>query len=161
MATENLAYDTWTTMTWGMTNPSSDSSLLIGRESTVVDNTSNLFLDALVGGTLTGPTSGAAAGVIEIYCYAAAWGNTDYTAECTGSDAALTLVVETKRLLKLVTRVVTNTTNSEVYEWGPFSVAHLFGGVLPPKWGLWGTHNAGGALNAATTKYLGIERTVA
>lgn len=161
MATDNIAYDTWTTMTFGMTSPSSDTNLLAGRESTVVDNTTNLFIDYLVGGTFTGPTTGAATGAIQLYVYATSFGNTDYTAECTGADAALTLVTETKALLKPLHVILTNTTNSEVYEWGPFSIAALFGGIQPPKWGLWGVHSAGGALSASTVKYLGIEFTSA
>ena len=157
MADINIKYGTWTAVTWDMTNPSSDTNLLAGQESTVVDNSSNLFIDAHVGGTFSGPSSGAAAGVIEIWAYGTARGTTDYTAEATGSDAALTLVDETKQLLRLVTVITTNTTNSEVYEWGPFSIAEVFGGNVPQKWGLWGVHDAGGALTASTTQYLGIE----
>lgn len=158
----NIAYDdnsgSFHTITWGMTNPTSDVNLLVGRESTVVDNSTDLFVDVLVGGTFTGPATGMAAGVIEIWSYAQSFGNTDYTAECTGTDGALTLVDETKLLLKPVTEIRTNLTASEVYEWGPFSIRRIYG-EMPKKWGLWGTQSSGGALGASTTKYLGIEFT--
>ena len=157
MADINPKHGTWTALTWDMTSPASDTNLLDGRASTVVDNT-DTFVDVMVGGTFTGPSSGAAAGVIQIFAYGNNRGTSNYTAAITGTDADFDCVDdEIKQLLRLVTVITTTTTNSDVYEWGPFSVAEVFGGNVPQKWGLFGVHDAGGALTASTTQYLGYE----
>lgn len=154
MTTATINYTTAGTLTWGMTNPSSDTTLLIGRESTKVDNeTATLALDVIIGGSFTGPATGQAAGVIEIYAYGSWDGGTTFTSDITGTDGALTLVAATKQLLRLVTVITTNAVASEVYKWGPISLAQVWGGWIPSDWGLWGVHSAGGALTASTTKY--------
>lgn len=162
MATATLNYAAAGTLTWGMTSASSDSTLLQGRESTSVDNeTTNKYLDAIIGGHFVTHASTAAVGRIEVWAYGSWDGGTTFTADCTGTDGALTLVSEIKRLLVPVTTIITNATNSEVYKWGPVALAPLFGGILPSDWGLWGVHNSGGALATSTTKWQGIKVDIA
>lgn len=159
MATVTKNYSAKATLTWGMTNPSSDTNLLIGRQSTAVNNNAagTNYMDIMIGGRFQGPAASAAAGVIEVWAYGSWDAGTTFTSDCTGTDGALTLVAETKALLHLVTVVPTNTTNGEDYYWGPFSLAQVFGGVVPEQWGLWGTHDAGAALQTSTTEYQGIK----
>ena len=162
MATITLNYGSSNTLTWGMTTPSSDTNLLAGRQSTAVDNeTTDKYVDIVLGGSFTGPSTGSANGVIEIYAYGSWDGGTTYTSDATGTDGNLTLVAATKYVLHIVHVVVTNTTNGEVYKWGPISLASVLGGVIPAEWGLWGVHSAGGALQASTTKWQGIKYDVA
>ena len=79
MATSSINYAAAATLTWGMTNPSSDSTLLAGRQSTSVDNeTTDKFNDIIIGGDFSGPSSGAAAGVIEIFAYGSYDGGKDF-----------------------------------------------------------------------------------
>ena len=142
------------------TNPSSDSNLRAGRQSASVDNeTTDKYNDILIGGSFTGPSSGAAAGRIEIWAYGSYDGGTDFTSDCTGTDGNLTLVEATKFLLKGPVWVIT--TNSEVYKWGPVALSPAFEGLIPSDWGLWGVHNAGGALTASTTEWQGVKIDIA
>lgn len=159
MAVLTTTYATPATLTWGMTTPSSDANLLAGRESTAIDQGSNNYLDVLIGGHFAGPSSGAAAGRIQIFAYASWDDGTTWPGIITASDANLTLTATDKERLRLIEVITTTTTNSDVYKWGPFSLAHVFGGTMPERWGLWGVHNAGGALTTSTTKYTGITRT--
>lgn len=156
MATATMNYGTPATLTWGMTNPSSDTNLLAGRESTAVNNSNNA-MDVIIGGHFAGPSSGAAAGVIEVYAYGSWDDGTAWTAIITASDANLTLTATDKERLKLLEVITTTTTTSDVYKWGPISLAQVFGGVLPERWGLWGVHDAGGALTTSTTKYTEVK----
>lgn len=130
------------------------STLVAGRQSAVVDNTSNLFLDALLSGQImtgTSPTGGR----IEVW----AWGllkqaSSAETYPVAGSsalgasDAAATFDAEQKRALRLVKSIVVNTTSDRAYPILPISVASLFGGVLPSFWGVWVTHSTGVNLNS-------------
>jgi hypothetical protein len=45
------------------------------------------------------------------------------------------------------------TTSDIDYFISPFSVAQLFGGVMPKYWGLYVSHNTGVALNATAGKH--------
>lgn len=115
------------------------------RESTVIDNSSNLFLDALVFLKIKSGASGTTStGVVNVYAYATADGGTSYSDTCTGSDASVTLTVPPNlRLIGTINVVATATT----YKSGPFSVAAAFGGVLPEKWGIVIENKSGGALD--------------
>jgi hypothetical protein len=147
--TATPVYGTITSLTWTLNSLATDSTLLIGRASTSVDNTSDLAIDALVGGQFVSHSvAPTAAKQIEVWCYAS-FDGTAYTAAATGSDAGLTVTAESKFLMRLMTIVPTNAGTSTTYTWGPFSVAALFGGTMPRKWGLWSVHNMGQILNAA------------
>ncbi len=157
MATVKMKYAAKATLTWGMTNPASDTNLLIGRESTVVDNQlSTLYMDVIIGGSFTLHATTAAVGVIEVWAYGSWNEGTTFTSDITGTDAALTLIAETKALLRLVTVIPTAAVNSNVHDWGPIGLAQIWGGLIPDQWGLWGTHDSGGALAASTTEYQGV-----
>lgn len=131
----------------------SSSTLVEGRASTVVDNSSNLDLDHLLQGYVTLGTSPSADTVVEFWLYAAASiasGTPAYPDGITGSDAAQTMTSRNLLANSLVlahTGLADNVTDRQV--WMPKkSVAALFGGVLPVKWGLFVVHNTGVALNA-------------
>jgi hypothetical protein len=110
------------------------SSATAGRESTVVNNGTNLFMDALVSVvvTLAAGTSGSDRAVY-VYAYGTSNDGTDYTGSATGTDAAYTQADPTP--LKLI-GVIPAPTQSLAYKGGPWSVAAAFGGVLPAKWGI-------------------------
>lgn len=157
MATVSMNYASKVTLTWGMTSPSSDTNLLAGRESLAISNASNLYMDLAVGGMFKLHASTAAVGVIEVWAYGSVDEATTYTSDVTGSDANLTLVAQTKSLLRLVTVIPTPATNGEELRWGPIYLAQVFGGALPRHLGLWGVHDSGGALATSTTVYHGIK----
>jgi len=116
------------------------------RESTVVDNTTNKFLDALVFLKVTsGGASTSSAGYVNVYAYGTANGGTTYTQSATGSDAGITLTVPPNARLIGSCNVVAN---AVTYNCGPFSVKVAFGGVLPDKWGVIIQNVSGGTLDA-------------
>lgn len=133
------------------------------RESATVDNTSNLYDDALVQvrakiGATT-PTNDKS-----VYIYA--WGVIDPTSPkfpdvVTGSDAAITLNSPTQ--LRLI-GVLNTPTASTSYVSEPMSVAAAFGGVLPQKWGIV-IVNSSAVFTATSTdhtiEYQGVYYTIA
>lgn len=117
------------------------------RASTVIDNTSNLWVDALVQLIISSPTaSTSATGYLVVYAYGTANNGSNYSDSATGSDAGITLTVPPNvRPIGLINVVA----NSTVYNAGPFSVAAAFGGVLPQKWGIIIENKTGGTMNSS------------
>jgi len=114
------------------------------RQSTVIDNSSNLFVDAFVfvmveSGTVSGNKQ------VVLYVYGTADGGTTYTENATGTDGAITVANPT--LLRPLA-VIPLPSNATVYRAGPFSVAQAFGGSLPDHWGLVANNDSGAALSA-------------
>lgn len=136
------------TMTLSLASLASDTNLLAGRESTVVDNgpSGDDAIDAIIGGLITTGTSPTADRQIEVWAYGTWDGGSRYSHVCTGTDGNLTLVK--KSLLRLVTIIPTSATSNYGYQWGPVSMARVFDGILPQKWGLWVVQNTGVALNS-------------
>jgi hypothetical protein len=126
------------------------STLVAGRESTAVNNTSNLDIDHLVSGWITVGTS-PTGGRIELWSYAPlsiASGTPTYP-KVTGSDAAITWdsVNQKNASLRLLWSAACDTTSDRVYYIPPSSVARLFG-ELPPFWGVVLIHSTGVNLNS-------------
>ena len=115
------------------------------RESTAIDNTTNVFLDALVLVKLkSGAASTAATGYVNVYAYGTADGGSTYSGTATGTDAAITLTVPPNSRLIGVMNMVANATTYKAI----FSVAQAFGGVLPDHWGIIIENQSGGTLDA-------------
>jgi hypothetical protein len=156
MATLNIAYASPAAITATLTSLADGAY----RQSAAVDNSVNLYVDALVGGSVQTGTSPTANTTIRVYAYGQRSDDGDYTAGASGSDAAYTADGE-EGLLKLLEIIVVDATSNQDYEWGPVSVAQAFGGILPRKWGLVVLNSTGAALNATGTnneqKYVGIE----
>ena len=102
------------------------------RESTAVDNTSALYLDALVRLQIK-LQAGSPSGTINIYAYGSEDGS-NYGDNATGSDAAVTMRSPTN--LVLIGVINTPTSGALTYKSQPMTVARAFGGVLPRKWGI-------------------------
>jgi hypothetical protein len=116
------------------------------RQSTVIDNTSNLFLDALVQIQIkSAAASTSATGYVNIYAFATADGGTTYGDNAGGSDAAITLTSPPNMRLIGVLNVVANSTT---YKSNPMSVAAAFGGILPDHWGIVIENKTGAAFDA-------------
>lgn len=164
MATRKIAYSAATAITLTQTSLGSAGY----RETTAIDNSSNLYLDALVGGSTQIGAVGAGNWTIEIYAYAS-WDATLYTAGIAGSDATITWGTSSSvngfnDLVPLGVANVEGTDDNDDRPWGPFSVAAAFGGRLPTKWGLVIKNNTGTAFHATgtnnTVKYMGITETI-
>lgn len=158
MTTDKISYANSAAIT--ITLNSLAHSLTVGRQSTVIDNSTDLFDDALV--TVTVNTSASALGsnkVVSIYVS----GSEDGTNfECDdnllgASDAGYTMNSITN--LKLAA-VIYCTTSSKVYR-KSFSIACLYGGIMPRKWALVVTNETNQTLAASSNSasYSGITYT--
>lgn len=128
------------------------------RESAAVDNSINLYLDALVKVKVKFANT-VLTGDKRVYIYAA--GTVDaslpeWPDAVTGADAAITLDSPTQlKLIGAVEAAQNLTRKSE-----PMSVAQAFGGILPVNWSIVILNSSGAALTATasdhTVEYQGI-----
>lgn len=146
MTTATPSYGAAATLTITLASLASDTSLIAGRQSTVIDNTSDLAIDSLVGGKVTTGTTPTTAKQIEVWAFGS-YDGTTYSAGAGASNANFSPTGE-KTLMKLLTIIPTDGTSDHTYEWGPFSVAQAFGGTMPKNWGIFIVHNTVAALNA-------------
>jgi hypothetical protein len=132
-----------------------------GRSSAYVDNSSNLFLDALVQvQVLTSSSALANDQAVYVYAYGSSFGTSNFTDGIGGTDAAFTGTnPPNARLIGVINAVAISTT----YTGGPWSVALAFGGTLPEFWGLYVVNYTGQALNSSgcSAWYQGVQATVA
>lgn len=158
MADIKTTYATPASITCTLASLSSGSA----RECTAVDNTTNLYLDAMVNiavavgaGTIAGDKS------VYVWFYGSADG-TDYTDNATGSDAAVTMRSPSNLRGPFV---ISTPTQSITYKACIGSVASFFGGVLPQKWGFVVENQSGIALSSTegdhTKEYAGVYATSA
>lgn len=123
------------------------------RASTSIDNGTDKFLDAMLGGKVTTGTSPTANTNIYIYAYGTWDGGTTFTGGISGTDATWSTNaspdtnegIVAKRLLETI-QVTAD--SDEAYDFGPVSVASAFGGVLPDHWGIVVRNETGVAFNA-------------
>lgn len=147
------------TMTFVLTSLVSDTNLLAGRASTAVDNTTNLDLDHMVSGLITTGTSPTVGTTIEVWAYAPrsiATGTPTYPDSITGTDANKTMTSANVKnaALRLVASITVDATTARGYDFAPVSIASLYGGSLPPFWGLFVVHNTAVNLNSTAGNHL-------
>lgn len=128
------------------------------RQSSVIDNSTNVFLDALVQLKLkTAAASTSATGYVNVYAFGTVDGGTTYTENAGASDAAITLTSPPNAVLIGRINCVANATT---YYSSPMSVAAAFGGTLPEKWGIIVENKTGAALDSTAgnhaVKYQGV-----
>ena len=149
MADVKLAYATNQALTITLASLPSDSNLLTGRESTAIDNTTNLYLDYLLDGKITTGTSPTTAKEIRIYVVGL-FGDATWPDVFDGTDSAETVsgVGTRDSACKLACVIPTIATSDLGYSFGPISVASLFGGICPAKFVVFVTHNTAVNLNS-------------
>jgi hypothetical protein len=131
------------------------------RQSTAVDNSANLYLDALVVVTVkSAAASTSSSGYVNVYAYGTVDGGTSYSDGATGTDGSITLTVPPNMRLIGVINVVANSTT---YIGGPLSVAAAFDGILPDHWGIVVENKSGATLDASvgSAKYQGVQKQIA
>lgn len=157
MARIKPAYGSETSLT--VTNLQSlGNSATAGWQSAVVDNTSDLFLDAHLFIVLDFANT-AAANSRGVYVFAYGGLDTTYTNPVSGSEGTITLPDVTANQLSLKQiGFIPYVTQDEVVEYGPISVAAGFGGILPAKWGIVLMNHSGAALASSgnSVKYRGV-----
>lgn len=158
MTTVNIAYATKATITCGVASLATSSSLVAGRESSQIDNSSNKYVDAMVNGYIcvgTTPTAGK-----QIVVYIAGAQESFATAGVDvldGTDSAETITSAGlgNAFLKIGAIITVDAATSDIkYPFTISSVAAIFGGVMPKFWELFVAHNTVAALNATAGNHL-------
>lgn len=169
MATATVSYSAATTITCGVASTATSATLVAGRESDQIDNTSNKYVDALLQGKVTVGTTPTINTKIVVYV----WGSHTSIASTArdvldGADSAETITTAGVRdgFLRVAgVMSVDSTTSDRTYEFGPVSVAQVFGGTMPQYWGLFVSHDTGVNLNSTAGnhefKYTGVKYDVA
>jgi hypothetical protein len=166
MATIKIAYAASATITMSLASIATSSTFVAGAESTVIDNTSNLYVDAIVGGKITVGTTPTANTQIQISVFTPIDSTPTYPDVMDGTDSVetLTSVGVGQGFLKLAAVLNVDAVTSNIAYPFSFSVAQLFGGAMPSRWGLYVAHNTGVNLNATggnhVLKYEGVTYTV-
>ena len=140
------------------------------RASALVENGTNLYVDALVGGMIgSAGTSWAAGDSVDFYLIAQ-YSDTDTDvgggigALLGNGDAAEVLdtdfVIENLPLLHTIVPESVAVTTDQDYHWGPVSVARV-AGVMPIAWSILVHNNATGSIDSGNLNYKGITYTTA
>lgn len=149
MANRKIEYAASSALTITLASLASSTTLVAGQESTAVDNTSNKYLDYLLAGKITTGTSPTASRLIEVWVIALMEDST-YPDVFDGTDSAETVVAREALLTygRLASQIATIATSNVTYNFGPVSVADLFGGRCPKKFVVFVTHSTGVNLNS-------------
>ena len=153
-------YGTTTTITASVASLASDTNLLAGIESAIVDNRTDGFEDHILSGKFTTGTSPTAARQIEVW--AVAWDSNAWPDVFDGTSSAETITSSDIKnaLCKAVAVLPTNNTSDRTYPFTGVSMKSVFGGVLPSQYVLFVVHNTGVALNGTAgnheLRYQGI-----
>lgn len=158
MATVKDAFAAAATMTITL-GSLANSAAGVGRQSTLVDNTSNLYTSAQIALKITTGTTPTANSLIYVYLIRSDNNGTPIIDDGAGaSDAGLTVV----NAPLLGTILVPAATSNTAY-YGVFDTKFL--GSLGNKWGIAVVNNSGAALNSTggnhVVEFVGITQTVA
>jgi hypothetical protein len=153
-------YGNKTTITAAVASLASDTNLLAGIESSVIDNSTDGFDDILLSGKTTTGTSPTTARQIEIW--AVAWDGANWPDVFDGTTSAETITSSDIKnaICKPVAILATNNTSDRTYHYSGVSARAVFGGELPSKFVLFIVHNTGVNLNSTAGNhefsYVGI-----
>lgn len=135
------------------------TNFLAGRESTAVDNTTNVDLDHLLSGVIRAGTTPTSGNRIEVWVYApisVASGTPTYPDVFDGTDSAETATSRNVLFsaLRLAHTIIVDATSDRDYFIPPTSIASLFGGQVPMFWGVFVVNASGAALNATGGQHI-------
>lgn len=155
MADALIAYNASASITCTLASLASSATFVAGRASAAYDNTSNLDLDVLLSGKVTVGTTPTVNTEIHIDVLGMLDDST-WPDVFDGTDSAETVTsagMSKGYLRRAATLIVDATTSDRTYNFGPISVAQLFGGTLPPKFQVFVTHNTGVNLNSTPANH--------
>ena len=169
MATTTVNYSSNTAITMDLANLATSTTFVAGRESSQIDNTTNKYMDCLVSGKVSVGTTPTANKTIVIYVWGAETSLATTALDVLdGTDSAETLTnTGILNALKFGAAIsVPAATSDQQYDVLPFSVAALFGGVMPKYWGLYVAHDTAvnlrnTSVNTNSFEYVGIKFDVA
>ena len=143
-----IKYGSKTTLTCAVASLASDTNLLAGIESSVIDNTTDGFTDIIVSGKLTTGTSPTASRQIEVW--AIGWDGANWPDVFDGTTSSETITSSDIKnaICKNVAVMSTSNTSDRTYHFSGVSLRGAFGGCLPSKVVLFVVHNTGVNLNS-------------
>jgi hypothetical protein len=155
---DKIAYGSSAALTWTLASLASSATLVAGRESTKIDNTTNLYYDYLFGGFSTVGTTPTANTLIEIWAGVAqddtpTWPSL-VTTGLTGADAAVTAVsagVKANTLTPITAIAVPAATSNVQYNMAPI---FLFNGCSPKYWNAVLFHSTAVNLNSTAGNHV-------
>jgi hypothetical protein len=120
-----------------------------GLESNVI---TSAWHSALLAGRFKANNTAPTAGQIQVWVGGILNDTPTYpdVFDGTGSAETVTSVDIRNSIMRQAAGIVTDTTSNRIYEFGPVSVAGLFGGDIPPKWWVFVAHNMVQTLNTTT-----------
>lgn len=171
VASTNYSSTTDTTVTTiTLASLATSASMVTGRQSTIITNVTNKFLDAAVTGQITTGTTPTVSKTIAVYVFvplsaaasAFVYPKAGATA-LTETDGAATFDAEQRSGGLIFAQAASiNATSDRAYSFS-FNVANVVG-YMPLKWGLFVTHDTVAALNATAGNhwfhYTGIKADV-
>lgn len=167
MATISANYASPVSVTFGVNSLASNSGLIVGYETSEIDNTSNKYDDFIIRGKVTTGTSPTASTNIEIWVVPVIGAST-YPDVFDGTASAET--VTSRNVLRSFARlahVIVVDSNSDREYGFHFLMSEIpgIGQVMPTKFVLFVVHNTGVNLNATgsnhTCEYVGVKWDVA
>lgn len=150
-STHKPAYASVSALTISPASLASSATFVAGRESTAVDNSSNLYDDVILSGKITVGATPTPNTQILISVFSTLDDSPTWPDVMDGTDSAetLTSVGVGQGFLKLAAALnVDSNTSNRAYDFNGISVANLFGGTMPKRWGVFIAHNTGVALHA-------------
>lgn len=152
-------YANCSSLTITLASLASDTTLLQGRESTAVDNGTNIYPDVHVCGriTVSGTVAPTAGNQIEVWAYGSIDDSPNsvvYPGGVTGSDAAITFTNAGKKraALRLVAKMTVTAVTGIAYDFAEVSIARLFNG-MPRHWGIVVINGTGQALHVTASNH--------
>lgn len=144
------AYASSAAYTITLASLATSATLIAGRQSTTIDNTTNKYLEYMVGGRITNGTTPTVNTTIEVFAFGSVNDTPTYTDQFTGSDAdrSVTSVNVKQSAVRLVDRLIIDAVTDSVNWFGPVALSEVFGRRIPKFHGLWVTHSTAVDLNA-------------
>lgn len=145
-----FAYASSAAFTITLASLATSATFVAGREGTAVSNTTNKYLDYLIGGKITTGTTPTAAKEIRIYAYASVDDTPIYPDVLDGTDSAETITSADilDAMLPLIGSTATSSSSDIAYWFKAVGLAQFFGGLIPKNFGLFVAHNTGVNLNS-------------
>lgn len=151
-----VAYAASAAYTITLTSLATSATLIAGRQSTPISNTTNLYDDYLVGGRITSGTTPTVDKTIEVWLFGSVNDTPTYPDQFSTLDAdrSVTSVNVKKSVVRLLDRMFVDATTDRVNWFGPVGIKQHFGGYLPKNHGLWVVHDCVAALNATAGNHV-------
>jgi hypothetical protein len=153
-ANVKIAYAAAVALTITLASLATSSTFLVGRASTALDNTSNLYVDGRITAIVTTGTTPTVDTEIRLYGYADLTDTPTYPDAITGTDAGKTItnayILDTG--LTLLGATAVSATSNVTYPIRCLTVAEAFG-VHPKRVGIFAVHNTAVNLHATGTNH--------